>query len=185
MKYILTLSERQVKQVLVALDFYSRITCGQLQELKEVGKENLDSEETLIKLQKELFPHLTGLNHSYGIAGKDTPERAKICYDIYKKMMYVFNSVGVYSYNPHAISKEEELPEFVKSEESRMKRQGLNVSINELRELADDLESQTRQFNLELGIDETIDENKRWQINIINKEGLSDTWEIEDGGGNE
>ena len=61
-----------------------------------------------------------------------------------------------------------------------MKRQGLNVSVNELRELADDLESQTRQFNLELDVDELVDFNKKWLINIINKEPeCSDTWEIE------
>jgi len=60
-----------------------------------------------------------------------------------------------------------------------MKRRGLNVSINELRELANDLESQSRQVNLELEIKETIDSNQKWLINIINKEGLSDTWEIE------
>ncbi len=59
-------------------------------------------------------------------------------------------------------------------------RQGLNVSVNELRELADDLESQTRQFNLELGEEDIIDFNKKWSINIINKEPeCSDTWEIE------
>ncbi len=62
-----------------------------------------------------------------------------------------------------------------------MKRQGLNVSINELRELADELESQTRQFNLELGADEVVGCDKKWSVNIINKEPeCSDTWELED-----
>jgi len=60
-----------------------------------------------------------------------------------------------------------------------MKRQGLNLSINELRELADDLENEQRQINSELEIENIIDLAKRWLINIINKEGLSDTWEIE------
>ena len=110
-KYTLELNERQVNQVLIALDFYTRIICGQFQELKEVGKAHVESDETLIKLQKELFPKLTGLNHSYGIAGKDTPERAKICYDIYKQVMYIFNPVGVYANKPRALSKEG-LPEF-------------------------------------------------------------------------
>jgi len=60
------------------------------------------------------------------------------------------------------------------------KRQGLNVSVNELRELADDLESQTRQFNLELGEEDVVGLNKKWLINIINKEpGCSDTWILE------
>jgi len=62
----------------------------------------------------------------------------------------------------------------------KMLRQGMNVSVNELRELADDLESQTRQFNLELGEEDVVDCNKKWLINIINKEQeCSDTWEIE------
>ena len=60
------------------------------------------------------------------------------------------------------------------------KRQGLNVSINELYKLANDLEHETRQFNTELDIDEVIDANKIWLINIINKTPkCSDTWKIE------
>ena len=59
-------------------------------------------------------------------------------------------------------------------------RQGLNVSINELYKLANDLEHETRQFNTELDIDEVIDANKIWLINIINKSPeCSDTWKIE------
>jgi len=62
----------------------------------------------------------------------------------------------------------------------KMLRQSLNVSVNELRELADDLESQTRQFNLELSEKDTVDFNKKWLINIINKKPkCSDMWEIE------
>ena len=62
-----------------------------------------------------------------------------------------------------------------------MIRQGLRVSVDELRELADDLERQTRQFNLELDEDEIVGFDKRWQINIINKTPeCSDTWEIEE-----
>jgi len=61
-----------------------------------------------------------------------------------------------------------------------MKRQAMNVSVNELRELADDLERQTREFNLELSIDDLVGPDKRWQISIINKTPeCSDTWEIE------
>jgi len=59
-------------------------------------------------------------------------------------------------------------------------RQGLNVSVNELRDLADDLESQTRQFNVELDIEDLVDFNKKWLTNIINKEPeCSDTWILE------
>ena len=62
----------------------------------------------------------------------------------------------------------------------KIKRQGLNVSVNELRELADDLESETRQYNLELGEEDVIGFDKKWLITIINKEPeCSDTWKIE------
>lgn len=60
-----------------------------------------------------------------------------------------------------------------------MKRQGMKVSINELRKIADDLEEETRNFNLELGVEEIVGFDKKWQINIINKQMFSDTWEIE------
>ena len=103
-KYNLELNEEQVKQVLEALDFYSRISIGQLQELKEISSSA--SKETLTKLQKEMFPSLTGLHHSFGIAGKYAPEEAKICYDIYKQIHYVFDPVGVYAYEPSPLSKE-------------------------------------------------------------------------------
>jgi hypothetical protein len=56
-------------------------------------------------------------------------------------------------------------------------RQGLIVSIKELRELADDLEGEARQNNLE--IDAIYNKNTKWQINIINEEECSDTWKIE------
>jgi len=112
-KYNLTLNENQIKVVLTALDFYSRISIGQLNFLKEFISDSA-KEETLVKLQKEMFPGLTGLHHSYGIAGKQTPEEAKVSYDIYKKMMFVFNPVGVYSYKPYALSKQG-LPDFVQT----------------------------------------------------------------------
>ena len=42
------------------------------------------------------------------------------------------------------------------------------------------LESQTRQLNLELGMEKTINSNQKWLIGIINKEPkCSDTWRIE------
>ncbi len=63
----------------------------------------------------------------------------------------------------------------------KMKRQGLNVSVNELRELADYLERETREYNIELGEENIIKFNQKWLINIINKEPkCSDTWEIEE-----
>jgi len=62
----------------------------------------------------------------------------------------------------------------------KTKRQGLNVSINELRKLANELERQIKQFYLDIDKKDTIDLNVRWLIDIINKEpNCSDTWEIE------
>jgi len=62
----------------------------------------------------------------------------------------------------------------------KIKRQGLNVSINELRKLANELERQIKQFYLDIDKKDTIDLNVRWLIDIINKEpNCSDTWEIE------
>ncbi len=61
-----------------------------------------------------------------------------------------------------------------------MKRQGMRVSIEELRNLADDLESQLRVLNLELDVDEIEGFDRNFQINIINKTPeCSDTWELE------
>jgi len=48
-----------------------------------------------------------------------------------------------------------------------MKRQGLITTIEELRKIADDLE------------EEQIVLGNKFQLNIINKSGLSDGWEFE------
>jgi len=58
-----------------------------------------------------MFPELTGLHHSFGIAGKETPQDAKICYDMFKQIHFIFNPIGVYSYKPSSISNEG-LPKF-------------------------------------------------------------------------
>lgn len=60
-----------------------------------------------------------------------------------------------------------------------MKRQGLNISIGQLTKLKQELIDEALELNKELGIPLPVDYDKKWLINIINKEGLSDTWEIE------
>ena len=60
----------------------------------------------------------------------------------------------------------------------KMKRQGLIVSIKELNYLINDLLKQALQMKVNYALKGHLDELK-WQINIINKRGLSDTWEIE------
>lgn len=114
-KYNLELNENQIDVVMWALDLYSRLHCGQLSELRNLNKNNPE-DKTLSKLHHQLFPNLMGLNSSYGIAGIQTPEEAKIAYDIYKQMHYIYNPVGVYAYKPRVLSKQG-LPKFNKKEE--------------------------------------------------------------------
>jgi len=59
-----------------------------------------------------------------------------------------------------------------------MKRQAMVVTIQELRDLANELQKQQIKLNKELGI-EDIDLNMKFEIGIINKTGMSDDWEIE------
>ena len=60
-----------------------------------------------------------------------------------------------------------------------MKRQALNVSINELEELRDSLIKEYSEFNKSIGMKE-VNYNKKWLIPIINKTPeCSDTWKIE------
>lgn len=56
-----------------------------------------------------------------------------------------------------------------------MKRQGLIVTLNELYNLVGELEEEYDDGSNVW----CTDDNRKFQINIINKEGLSDTWKIE------
>ena len=59
-------------------------------------------------------------------------------------------------------------------------RQGMRVSIKELRDLADELLKEGQKENAEIGISDPKMPEKKWIIMIINKEPkCSDTWEIE------
>lgn len=55
-----------------------------------------------------------------------------------------------------------------------MKRQGLIITIKELENLIKKLKFQNSQYKF--GI---IKDNIKFQVNIINLEGLSDTWQLE------
>jgi hypothetical protein len=60
-----------------------------------------------------------------------------------------------------------------------MKRQALNVSINELKNLVLELMKEEEEFNISIGIKQ-INHDKNWLIPIINKTpNQSDTWRIE------
>ena len=56
-----------------------------------------------------------------------------------------------------------------------MKRQGMVVTTGQLYRLIEELEE---QFEWKDG-KQFCDEERKFQINIINKKGFSDTWEIE------
>lgn len=58
-----------------------------------------------------------------------------------------------------------------------MKRQGLQVTVRQLNNIIEELEKENTEWNGCVG---AFDDDKTFQINIINKKGLSDTWEIEE-----
>lgn len=58
-----------------------------------------------------------------------------------------------------------------------MQRQGMSVSVTELRKLADELEKEGKRTELKLGL--KFNPKKQWQVNIVNKTKASDTWEFE------
>lgn len=61
-----------------------------------------------------------------------------------------------------------------------MKRQALNVSINELEQLRNKLIKEDNEFNKPVGFKD-VDYNKEWLIPIINETPeCSDSWTIED-----
>jgi len=61
---------------------------------------------------------------------------------------------------------------------SMIQRQGLIVSAEELRKLADDFDKQTQDMKEQFGKD-SIDKVS-FQINIVNETGASDGWRIEE-----
>jgi hypothetical protein len=61
-----------------------------------------------------------------------------------------------------------------------MKRQALNISINELEQLRNSLIKEYNNFNKTIGFKD-VDYNKQWLIPIINETPeQSDTWKLED-----
>ena len=61
-------------------------------------------------------------------------------------------------------------------------RQGMKVSVKELRDLADDMLKEGLETSAEIGLPDPKLLERKWLIMIINKEPkCSDTWEIENG----
>lgn len=68
-----------------------------------------------------------------------------------------------------------------KSPGKRMQRQGMTVTPNELRNLANKLQSEfeDRLNNLDIKLRDDDINNRKFLVNIINKTSESDTWEFE------
>lgn len=58
-----------------------------------------------------------------------------------------------------------------------MQRQGMSVSVSELRRLANELEKEGKDTARKLGL--KFSPRKQWQVDIVNKTKASDTWEFE------
>lgn len=125
-EYNLRITEDQANIIMLALDLHTRLSAGQFHNLKDISfekdKEGINkkpSEETLKKLQEEMFPSLGSYNASYGIHSPALPDKVREAYDIYKVMMYEFNkdkgAVNVYADEVIQVSKQP-LPLFEKIE---------------------------------------------------------------------
>ena len=61
-----------------------------------------------------------------------------------------------------------------------MKRQAMQISLNELIILFIKSKKEMEDFNKQIGIDNVIDFSKKFLVSIINKQPkCSDTWEFE------
>lgn len=136
MNYHLSLTEKQAHVLIKALDFYSRIKCGQLTEIENIFRdvlifeerkiplENLEkSEKVLADLKRLLFPEIDSPNASYGI--REAPgESEKIAYDIQQVVRHrlAWDGVkpgekpqGVWGYEPWKTSTTQDLPKIEKA----------------------------------------------------------------------
>jgi hypothetical protein len=96
----LNLNDDETKILILALDLFSRISCGQLNEIayKIRYKRMLENKNFtpqilnqidyyLDDLKQVLFPELNS-SSSYSILSNEVPKSAKIAYDILKKIGY-------------------------------------------------------------------------------------------------
>jgi len=103
--YQVKLSQKQLELIQKSLDLYSRLQCGQLEELSNIFSSPF--QDRLSKINKEeinkcigtmknlLYPELSK-NSSFGIFGPQTPDSAKIMYD----MIQVIRHKIAWSNNP-------------------------------------------------------------------------------------
>lgn len=88
-RYRLTMSKKQADIIVEALDFYSRMHCGQVSEITRLfrnkvisGKINRSVLDAACKVVKAIaFPEVH-LEVDYGITSPEAPEESKIAYDV-------------------------------------------------------------------------------------------------------
>jgi len=98
--YKILMTDKQMKLMSEALEFYSRFLSGQLDHFpkalekymtntKNVPNSHFDEsiQKSLTDLQRILFPDLQGLNGSYGVGSDHIPETT-LAYEMYKMINY-------------------------------------------------------------------------------------------------
>ena len=128
MKITIVLSERQAAILVAALDLYSRVHIGQLEEVQnvlreaywtEAGGEKLDHLAHLLEAAKSV---LWGFSRggSFGIHHPKVPDRARQAFDIKQALRNTIaraknpaGGIGVSYDPPHATSLEEPMPAVV------------------------------------------------------------------------
>ena len=103
--YQIKLNQKQLELIQESLDLYSRLKCGQIEELSNkfsspfydrINNENTDIiNDCVNELKKNLFPDLSA-GSFYGIFSNKAPESAKISYD----MIQVIRHGIAWSVNP-------------------------------------------------------------------------------------
>ncbi len=103
MKLIIELSERQLEEITKALDLYSRILCGQIEEVPKViqfadftrpilttSEDRASVKVATETLKSKLFPEVYPASH--GICSSERlPSLAAVTYDIYQVILKMQN----------------------------------------------------------------------------------------------
>lgn len=124
-----TLSPEQTRTVLTALDFYSRVMCGQFEEINRAFyssyRGDRDHQEALLReLREQLMPNLDDRASGYGIA--ECPNRtARISYDILQVVRQVLAKAEEPNGNRMLVNYSD--PMFVSDSEPRPKASTINV----------------------------------------------------------
>lgn len=118
MKITIELSKKQLETIKAGLDIYSRILCGQLEEIpyaiqhadlkrnvQPVKENKLAIRSAIKEIKRLLFPEIAP--SAYGIyAQEPLPKKAAIAYDIYQ----ILHKLTDTEYYVSKVSDEEEFP---------------------------------------------------------------------------